>query len=332
MEAAAAAASSSSRSCVDRLGDLPDCLLQGILSFLGSRQAVQTTALSRRWRNVWRSVPCVDIDQREFPSVPRVDIDPREYVLHGLDDSGWHQLGHFANMMTTLRPGVQVGPAPLDAFRLYLVGRGPFDDWVHFSLMRRPAAVDVHYAYGSAMNLPPFLSFSLDPACADITSRLTTLRLFGLSLADDFAEQIRDRCPVLESLHVESCVCCCHTIASPTLKTLAIVLTHHDYRSAPLLLVLPRLASLRLVLPFGSTHGYPVAIAPPENNVVQASLCISDTDGEELLGLGQPVTKYKRRFLKSMYHLLLQLPNVRNLVLSGFTTMMGVMLEPTSSH
>ncbi|KAF8714801.1 hypothetical protein HU200_027330 [Digitaria exilis] len=49
----------------DLLSALPDALLHSIVSNLTSRQAVQTSALSRRWRELWRSAPCVDVDSEE---------------------------------------------------------------------------------------------------------------------------------------------------------------------------------------------------------------------------------------------------------------------------
>ncbi|KAK1602891.1 hypothetical protein QYE76_037658 [Lolium multiflorum] len=42
--------------------DLPDCLIRNIFSYLESRQVVRSSVLSRRWRHLWRSVPCIDID------------------------------------------------------------------------------------------------------------------------------------------------------------------------------------------------------------------------------------------------------------------------------
>ena len=50
----------------DRLSSLPDCLLHTIMSSLKARQVVQTSVPSTRWRHLWRSVPCLDIDFDEF--------------------------------------------------------------------------------------------------------------------------------------------------------------------------------------------------------------------------------------------------------------------------
>ncbi|KAF8700188.1 hypothetical protein HU200_034565 [Digitaria exilis] len=57
----------------DRLSALPDCLLHTIMSSLKARQAVQTCVLSTRWRHLWRSVPCLDIDLDEFKAAPNTN-------------------------------------------------------------------------------------------------------------------------------------------------------------------------------------------------------------------------------------------------------------------
>lgn len=61
------------RTCVelrrfDRLSSLCDELLHHIMSFLMARQAVQTCVLSKRWRNLWRYLPCLDFNRVEFSS------------------------------------------------------------------------------------------------------------------------------------------------------------------------------------------------------------------------------------------------------------------------
>ena len=41
----------------DRLSDLPDCILLYILSFLNTKQVVQTCILSIRWKYLWKHLP-----------------------------------------------------------------------------------------------------------------------------------------------------------------------------------------------------------------------------------------------------------------------------------
>src|SRR5687767_14211256 len=70
--------SGSSSLAGDRLTSLPDCLIHHIMSFLKARQVVQTCVLSTRWRHLWRSVPCLDIDQDEFKAAGSNRITEKE--------------------------------------------------------------------------------------------------------------------------------------------------------------------------------------------------------------------------------------------------------------
>uniref|UniRef100_A0A0E0QVV2 F-box domain-containing protein n=1 Tax=Oryza rufipogon TaxID=4529 RepID=A0A0E0QVV2_ORYRU len=55
-----------SRRVGSTLSDLPEGVLHHIMSFLDSRQAVQMCVLLQRWRNLWRSMPRINIDCKEF--------------------------------------------------------------------------------------------------------------------------------------------------------------------------------------------------------------------------------------------------------------------------
>lgn len=52
----------------DRISSLPKDVLQHILSFLETKDAVLTGILSRRWRYLWTSVPIVDFDDKPLYS------------------------------------------------------------------------------------------------------------------------------------------------------------------------------------------------------------------------------------------------------------------------
>ncbi|GJN04833.1 hypothetical protein PR202_ga22408 [Eleusine coracana subsp. coracana] len=92
----------------DRLSALPDCLLHIIMSFLKARQVVQTCVLSTRWRHLWCSVPCLDIDIDEFNTGSGLS-----YLGVPHNDKNWEDFEDFAlNLM--LRSNI----ALMDSFRL----------------------------------------------------------------------------------------------------------------------------------------------------------------------------------------------------------------------
>ncbi|KAM3245718.1 hypothetical protein ACQJBY_056825 [Aegilops geniculata] len=51
----------------DRLSTLPEDVIQLVLSFLSSRQAVRTCVLATRWRTLWKSVPSLRFDAGDEP-------------------------------------------------------------------------------------------------------------------------------------------------------------------------------------------------------------------------------------------------------------------------
>ncbi|CAK8567879.1 unnamed protein product [Lathyrus sativus] len=51
----------------DRFGDLPNPLLEHIVSFLPTKDAIATSVLSKRWKPIWHSQINIYLDDRRFP-------------------------------------------------------------------------------------------------------------------------------------------------------------------------------------------------------------------------------------------------------------------------
>ncbi|PWA90117.1 F-box domain, Leucine-rich repeat domain, L domain-like protein [Artemisia annua] len=57
---------------IDRLSNLPDELIHKILSFVGIKCAIGTSALSSRWRYIWTSMPYLDFSFENFSTSARL--------------------------------------------------------------------------------------------------------------------------------------------------------------------------------------------------------------------------------------------------------------------
>ncbi|EOY20076.1 F-box/RNI-like superfamily protein [Theobroma cacao] len=62
----------------DRMGKLPDDVLLKIMSFLNTKQAVQTCVLSKRWKSLWQSLPNLDFNFDTFPFQQEIDDEDEE--------------------------------------------------------------------------------------------------------------------------------------------------------------------------------------------------------------------------------------------------------------
>jgi hypothetical protein len=307
----------------DRLGDLPDCLLHDILSRLGSRQTVQTSLLSRRWRHLWRDVlrGNVIVNESEFAG------------------EQWERFEDFADHV--LPASIPTETPHLDAFGLNLVSQrvtcSCSNRWIRRGLRRCPAAVDIRTAHDVTVSWQPHWScldgsrpqpdVSAAGLCAaGFTRRLTKLHLVGVAMSATFLEDLGTYCPVLEDLHIENCrmmvnlVC----IASPTLRNLALVQLRHHLACANLRITAPLLVRLRLELAYDGLNSHCVAAGlatgtEPLALVREALIRLTDTS-HHLQRNKRRRKKGKLEFLTSMRAFLALLPNAVKLHLAGFTT------------
>uniref|UniRef100_A0A0D9W5B9 F-box domain-containing protein n=1 Tax=Leersia perrieri TaxID=77586 RepID=A0A0D9W5B9_9ORYZ len=225
------------------LGALPDDILHTILSKLTTRQAVRTTVLSRRWRHLWRSTPCVDVDAREF---------------HG----SWATLEAFTANLLLTSSSHHTAPPVLDAFRLRgLLGlmlihyrhRAIVDTFVRRGITHRPAALEIDLGY-SSYNY--FALPRLAPPSSATSSRLKRLHLACVVLEASFADDIRSGgCPVLEEVELRRCKCDFYELSSATLRRLDMEACFWVCRDRVVSVVAPRLASLRLAISDGMWKG-----------------------------------------------------------------------------
>ncbi|KAF8727646.1 hypothetical protein HU200_018874 [Digitaria exilis] len=183
-----------------------DVLLRAI-SFLEARQLVQTCVLSRRWRNLWRSVPRINASRDEFDGKAGTEIACD--VL----------FKNFINRFLMLR-----NPVALHEFRLqYNIPDGSNDPvadsrdanlWIRHALQSNVRLIEV---FGGSTDL------HLDPAVfaskfCFVTSMLLTL----VFLEPPFFKNLQTGCTVLERLVLRSCIIYDPEISSHTLKVLTI--------------------------------------------------------------------------------------------------------------
>ncbi|WVZ50008.1 hypothetical protein U9M48_001307 [Paspalum notatum var. saurae] len=230
----------------DWLSGLPDCLLEDVLSRLSSRQAAPTSVLSRRWRHLWRTLPCVDIDQREFRTATPSELD-------AFEDLG--------DVLLPPRHCTSPPPPDLDTLRLRVTSQNfpTAQRWIRRGLRCHPAAFHLHCDKDdNVVNVfdraaivttwPEFPGLGMD---LHSERRLRTLHLSGLTLPPDLATDVATGYRALEALHLADCRYQFTSLASCSLKELSIVRCERDFlASEPLLLAVPSVVSLRISVQF----------------------------------------------------------------------------------
>ncbi|TVU14281.1 hypothetical protein EJB05_37741 [Eragrostis curvula] len=218
----------------DRLSALPDCLLHAVLSFLPGPQVVRTCVLSRRWRDLWRTAPCINIDTGEFG------------ITYGSTGSEltqqWSKFEDFTTNLLLFRSAVS-----LDMFRLnsrVFTGHclRDVDRWVRRGIKYYPQVLEVLVTVTRGAGF-------LFPHLGASSCRLKRLHLYGAMLDHHFAGQIQSGCPILEELVLRNCIHNFQEITSHTLKKLIMDDTHNF--SKRFVITAPSLEYLQISVSYG---------------------------------------------------------------------------------
>ncbi|XP_078176405.1 F-box protein At4g22280-like [Carex rostrata] len=219
---------------IDRMSSLPDDVRTHILSFLTTREAVQTCILSKRWIKTWASVPDLKFDIEEFGLV---DINDDEMAIE------------FVNKFELLVKSVleKRETTCVNRFRLWLVSQVY---WPHTQAVAKyigdvmklePRECSVKLGLRENLNLNTDLIFScasliylqlclykrpsysvaIEPNSMNLPC-LKTLNLCGVTMSDDSFKKLLLGCPVLEDLRLEGCYIGIIEICSNSLKKLEI--------------------------------------------------------------------------------------------------------------
>ncbi|KAG2572270.1 hypothetical protein PVAP13_7KG165200 [Panicum virgatum] len=299
----ARASSSSSLTGGDRLSSLPDCLIHHIMSFMKARQVVQTCVLSTRWKHLWRSVPCLDIDVEEFETTG--SNPPRE---------AW---GKFEDFTDHLLIPNNISIALLDTFCLHVSG-------MYKSYRGQHATRWIRHGIKYSTRAPGMQRQGLSSS----SWHLRKLYLSNLYLDDNFTEHVSSGCQNLEDLELKGCYCrTFHEISSHSLKNIilkdcefsklsaitspalkSLVIESDGYSRIPSLLVITAPAVAYLLLDVTASNFYGGVSFEEMPSLGKASIHLRCDEVESKLSQNQ---------LK----LLCSVSNVTSLVLSGFTTM-----------
>jgi F-box domain len=221
----------------DRISDLPEELLMHVMSFLTTKESVQTGILAKHWRRIWLLVPVLKFDLKDW-----IDgADPDNYEKWKQCETKFNK---FVNEVLEKR-----GQSHLNVFQYTLSSKRHYSE-VSLELLDRvilcrPREINVSVDSANAVEIPDsvFSCTSLQKLHLDIlnTTETTIIRpelinmpslkkivLYGVELKDDFTQQLFSGCPVLESLILGCCTLNFFVISSDVLKKLVLSDCWHD--------------------------------------------------------------------------------------------------------
>ncbi len=198
----------------DWLSGLPEGVLHRIMSFLDSRQAVRTCVLSRRWRDLWRSVPRVHADICDLIPDRIIDVEGEKAKMVVFNS--------FVNRLLERRDPT----ASIETFFCRCCipdedGHGSADAnrWISYGLQKNAWFLEV---------VVQLNSLELDRSVFN-SIYLRRIAFGNVFMDQGFFKQLQIGCPALERLYLDDCIVADDEISSNTLKVLTFDTTEFCY-------------------------------------------------------------------------------------------------------
>ncbi|KQJ87813.1 hypothetical protein BRADI_4g13682v3 [Brachypodium distachyon] len=203
----------------DRISDLPDDLCHRVLSFLKAWEVVRMSLLSRRWRHMWASAPCLDI---RHPCACNARADQRRYEAF------------VNNLLLRRSPDV-----PLDTLHLSWTHSGAVDTWTVYAVRHHARAIELSGTGHYPRPEPEYTSF--------LFGNFKILKLTHVKMYSELLAQLCSRCTSLEELELKNSSIHGVTIRSGSLRRLTMV---NCFTPNSLLVDAPGLVLLRCIRPY----------------------------------------------------------------------------------
>lgn len=216
----------------DRISMLPDDLICKILSILPTKYAVGTSVLSKRWQDMWASVPTLNFDDSLYFN---------KTIARGLSKTKMDVDSKFMSFVESVLIGSQVSCFESFCFeRHYVDDEFRVNSWISFVLEHNVRKMELRYYASLPIILPSNLFESKTlvvlilkwavllevPAFVWLPS-LKVLHLDSImKCSDEDSDQkllLFSGCPVLEELYIERWTFddrCSLVVSIPTLKRL----------------------------------------------------------------------------------------------------------------
>lgn len=204
---------------IDRISDLPDNILLHILSFTSTKEAIRTSLLSKRWKDLWIFLPDVDLQRSCLELESSFTVLVSKALFH-------RDTSHLRKFCLELNFDVS-----LDLFK----------DWISAAIEHNVQVLDLNLCGGQSFVLPPSF-FTSKSLCnlklsmlhtLEIPSQICFISLKCLTLSrvtfrdDESTQLLFSGFPILEELVLHDCdwqKINCVTISIPTLRKFAFLL------------------------------------------------------------------------------------------------------------